>query len=667
MIDKISRYEIERELGRGGMATVYLAHDPQFGRKVALKVLPKELAHDVSFQQRFKREAQTIANLEHNAIVPVYDFGEENGRLFLVMRLMTGGTLADKLTKRRLSLTEVETLLKEIASALDKSHSLGLVHRDLKPANILYDNDGRPYLSDFGIVKVSEGQTLTSSGSLIGTPAYISPEQAKGDVVLDGRADIYSLGIILYQTLSGQPPYQADTAMGLILAHLQTPVPLLPISQLGLPAGIAAVVAKAMAKDRNQRYLTAGQLAAAFSSAIQGQSEPSWQQTIIESPTLPPNRPITPPPIRPPTIPPTPIPNQPTSAQPKQDELPRNPLLWWVGGGMVFALGLLLVFGLLAAGSLLNRSTPEPTQLVIVVVATDEEAATPEVIPAHIEPTVSEPVSPTPPPPTATETAVPTNTPSPTVTPPPITAFIPMGQSTAGTPLTIIRVGYGPQRVVIIGGIHGDEPDTVAVVRGLSDYFYDHVERVPAGATFYFLPALNPDGLTEDDRFTPGGVDLNRNWDTPSWLQDSPQPSGIMTNSGGAFPFSEPETATLSNFLLDLQADPATEHLLVIFYHHHTGVADTGQVQPGYESYGNPAGTSSEMAVAMANAGGYQYVPFWNGPYQPSGEAINWCALQQIAAVDVELPPEGGPDERPAGQTRTILQAAIESILALVE
>lgn len=660
MIGKISRYEIERELGRGGMATVYLAHDPRFGRKVALKVLPKEFAHDVSFQQRFKREAQTIANLEHNAIVPVYDFGEENGQLFLVMRLMTGGTLADRLAQRRLSLTDVEILLRPIASALDKAHTLGVVHRDLKPANILYDDGGRPYLSDFGIVKVSEGQNLTSSGSLIGTPAYMSPEQAMGEVALDGRADVYSLGIILYEVLSGQPPYRADTQMGLIMAHLRQPVPFLVAGQLGLPAGIPPVVAKAMAKDRNQRYGAAGQFAADFSAAIQGQSRPSEQQTVIESLPLPPSRPT--------TVPPIPLPSQPTFARPEQDKPPRTFFLW-LAGGMVFVFGVLLVFGLLAAGSLLNRPTPEPTQLVIVVVATDkvETETTPETFPAHVEPTATEPFSPTPPSPTATTTPIPTDTPPPTVTPPPVTAFIPLGYSTAGTPLTIIRVGYGPQRVVIIGGVHGDEPDTVAVVRGLSDYFYDYVERVPAGATFYFLPLLNPDGLADDDRFTPGGVDLNRNWDTPSWLKDSPQPSGIKANSGGAFPFSEPETAALSNFLLDLQADPATESLLVIFYHHHTGVADVGQVQPGYESYGNPAGTSSTMAVTMANAGGYQYVPSWNGPYQPTGEAINWCALQQIAAVDVELPPEGGPDERPAGQTRTILQAAIESILALVE
>lgn len=653
MIGKVGRYEIERELGRGGMGTVYAAKDPQFGREVALKLLPRELAQQVGFRQRFEREAQTIAQLEHHAVVPVYDFGEENGQLFLVMQLMPGGTLADKLGQGQLSLSEIDTLLQRIASALDRAHTFGLVHRDLKPANILYDGGGRPYLSDFGIVKIQTGENLTSTGSLLGTPAYMSPEQATESVVLDGRADIYALGIILYQILSGELPYRADTPIGLVMAHLQTPVPLLPISQMGLPAGVAPVVAKAMAKDRDQRYRTAGELATAFSAAIQGQPVPDSGKTIIEPRT---------PSIS--QIPlPTPIPGQPPT------EKSSKPLLWLIGGSVVFVFGIVIVFGLMAAGSLLNRPTPEPTPLVAVVVATDPPQTDPENLPTQFESITPEPPTPSPNPPTVTETAtsLPTDTPSPTVTRLPATAFISLGQSSKGLPLTVIRVGYGPQRVVMIGGVHGDEPDTVAVVRELSDYFYNHVDRVPAGATFYFLVALNPDSLAEEDRFTPGGVDLNRNWDTPSWLKDSPQPGGVKSDSGGAFPFSEPETAALSNFLLDLQADPTTENLLVIFYHHHTGVADVGQVQPGYESYGNPAGTSSTMAVTMANIGSYQYVPFWNGPYQPTGEAINWCALQQIAAVDVELPPEGGPDERPAGQTRTILQAAIDSILALVE
>ncbi len=152
-MDKIGRYQILEELGRGGMATVFLAHDPQFERQVALKVLPREFLHDPMFQARFEREAKTIAKLEHHAIVPVYDYGEHEGQLYLVMRHMPGGSMADKLKDHKFSSAEVLDVVERIAAALKAAHMQGIIHRDLKPGNILFDREGKAYLADFGIAK----------------------------------------------------------------------------------------------------------------------------------------------------------------------------------------------------------------------------------------------------------------------------------------------------------------------------------------------------------------------------------------------------------------------------------------------------------------------------------------------------------------------------------
>ena len=221
MPQQIGRYEIRAELGRGGMATVYRAYDPRFTREVAIKVLPREFLHDTQFRARFEREARTIATLEHPAIVPVYDFGEEDKQPYIVMRLMTGGSLADRLSHSPLSLLESARIFNRLTPALDRAHSKGVIHRDLKPGNILFDDDNNPYISDFGIAKITEAGTVyTHSGGIVGTPAYMSPEQARGDRDIDSRSDIYALGAILYEMLTGRLPYEADTPMGLAVKHI---------------------------------------------------------------------------------------------------------------------------------------------------------------------------------------------------------------------------------------------------------------------------------------------------------------------------------------------------------------------------------------------------------------------------------------------------------------
>jgi serine/threonine protein kinase len=278
--EKIGIYEIKSELGRGGMATVYLAYDPRFEREVALKVLPREMLHDPQFRVRFEREAKTIAKLEHSAIVPVYDVGEEDGQPYFVMRYMTGGTLSDRLSKGPLSIQDAAHVIDRIASALDEAHAKGFIHRDLKPGNILFDRAGEPYISDFGIAKFTSSQTNVTGSAIVGTPAYLSPEQAQGDANIDGRSDLYAVGVILFEMLSGQQPYRADTPMGVVVKQITDPVPHILDVNPNLPAGLEEVIEKAMAKNRDERFSTTRELSNALNEVVRG--EPSQDgKTII--------------------------------------------------------------------------------------------------------------------------------------------------------------------------------------------------------------------------------------------------------------------------------------------------------------------------------------------------------------------------------------------------
>lgn len=272
-IRKVSRYEVIRELGRGGMATVFYARDPNFKRDVAVKLLPREFLHNPGFRARFEREAQTIAALEHPSIVTVYDFGEDGSRPFLVMRFMAGGSLADRIRRGPLSLAQTATIVEQLGSALDYAHSKGIIHRDLKPANILFDQFGKPYLGDFGIARLSQStNVLTATGSIIGTPEYMSPEQVQGDMELDGRSDIYALGIIMYEMLTGQQPFRADTPAKVMMKHVLESVPNIRVARPDLPPGSETIIARAVAKDRNRRYQSAAQIVADLKRLVSGKA-----------------------------------------------------------------------------------------------------------------------------------------------------------------------------------------------------------------------------------------------------------------------------------------------------------------------------------------------------------------------------------------------------------
>jgi serine/threonine protein kinase len=269
--EKIGIYEVKSELGRGGMATVYRAYDPRFEREVAVKVLPSELLHsDPQFRLRFEREAKIIAQLEHSAIVPVYDVGEADGQPYFVMRYMNGGSLSDRIKAGGLTMEDASRILGTIAPGLDEAHANGIVHRDIKPSNILFDKRGNPYISDFGIAKLSQAQSGNVTGSaIIGTPAYMAPEQAQGTEV-DGRADIYALGIILFEILTGKQPYEADTPMAVAIKHITDPVPHIRQTNPQLPESMDGIIQKAMAKDKTQRFSTAVEMTNALREAARG-------------------------------------------------------------------------------------------------------------------------------------------------------------------------------------------------------------------------------------------------------------------------------------------------------------------------------------------------------------------------------------------------------------
>ena len=260
---KIGRYEIKSELGRGGMATVYRAFDPSFDREVAIKVLPREMMHDPQFRVRFEREIKMVAGLEHPSIVPVYDVGDEDGQPYFVMRYMMGGSLSGLIEKGKLSIQDTARVVERIAQGLAYAHKKGIVHRDLKPDNILFDNNGDPFISDFGIAKLAESTSNLTGSGVIGTPAYMSPEQAQGNEI-DGRSDVYGLGVIVFQMLSGHQPYDADTPMGVVVKHITEPVPDILKTTPGLPHEVDDVIKSSMAKDRNKRYPTAIELAKAL-------------------------------------------------------------------------------------------------------------------------------------------------------------------------------------------------------------------------------------------------------------------------------------------------------------------------------------------------------------------------------------------------------------------
>ena len=282
------RYDGLREIGRGGMAVVYAARDRRLNRDVALKVLPPELAYRADVRERFVREAQTAARLNHPSIVPIYEVDEADGLVFFVMALVTGESLAARLAREpRPPAAFVRTLLAQVADALAYAHRSGVVHRDIKPDNILLERlTGRAVVTDFGIARaVESGARLTQTGIAVGTPAFMSPEQAMGQRDIDGRSDVYALGLVGYLMLAGRLPYDAETSAGMLLQHVQgTPFPLANFRP-DLPFALVDGITRAIAREPSQRWPDAAAFAAALRAAApQGADEAAW--ALQEAPAV---------------------------------------------------------------------------------------------------------------------------------------------------------------------------------------------------------------------------------------------------------------------------------------------------------------------------------------------------------------------------------------------
>jgi serine/threonine protein kinase len=350
---QLGQYEIIDEIGRGGMATVYRARQSSINRVIAIKVLPPQFMHDPSFFERFKREVDVIAHLEHPHILPIYDYGEVDGLPFIAIRYLGGGSLADRLHAGPMPLDALEKPLAQIADALDHAHRRGVIHRDLKPANILLDEQNNAYLTDFGIARVLNS-SLTGS-AIIGTPAYMSPEQAHG-MDVDGRADVYSLGVVLFQMITGREPFEAPTPVAVLLKHISEPMPLARSLRDDIPPTVDAVIQKATAKTPESRFQTATALAEAYRAALHGLPLDSVRDdapvdhdapTLMDLPPTAPNSLPTPHPI------PSPLPTAPelTPAPPPV----RRRSLW-----LAPVLLVILVVAAVALGlPLLQRETPD--------------------------------------------------------------------------------------------------------------------------------------------------------------------------------------------------------------------------------------------------------------------------------------------------------------------
>ncbi len=429
--EQVGPYQIIEQLGAGGMATVYKAYQPQLDRYVAIKVLHTVLKNaDPSFRERFDREAKIVAKLEHPNIVPVYDFTYHRDDLYLVMRYVEGQTLKARMESGPLSLRQMARVVVSVASALAYAHRNNVLHRDVKPSNILIDREGKVYLADFGLARLaSSGESTLSQDMMLGTPSYISPEQAQGNRDLTNRTDIYSLGVVLYEMCVGRVPYIADTPYAIVHEHIYAPLPMPRQLNPKVPPEVERVLLRALAKNPADRFGTADQLGAAFVRAIQSvnAAQPTIDPPAAPSPVVRRVSRVQPRPEAAPTPPAmhTP-PRQPMAAAPNAGASQASPTTTphkqvkkqRTGGENVLlvALGVaaLIVIGVLGI-ALTRESMPSWAQTETAVVGRTATAQT-QVALSNLRMARTLPPTWTPPPPTATG-FVPTRAPDPTSTP----------------------------------------------------------------------------------------------------------------------------------------------------------------------------------------------------------------------------------------------------------
>lgn len=389
----VNGYEILSQVGQGGMATVFLARQQSMNRNVALKFLPSVFLNDDTYLQRFEREVKIVSQLEHRNIVPVYDFGEFENQPYIAMRYMPAGSVEELLSEGRIPLPRILSIVQQVASALDYAHQNGILHRDLKPSNILLDDGGGVFITDFGIARIlSESSSQITTQGVVGTPSYMSPEQARAEP-LDGRSDVYSLGVMLFELVTGRRPFESDTPYSLAVMHVTMPPPLPRQYAPSVSAALEEVIMRALSKTRDARFGSAGELAEALRGAladhvIGGEGKPSVEvDTRIESPpggfvgsstTAPGPLPVAvPPPMASATSDTSPAASPLAHLERRPERRRRSNLLWVTAGG---ALGCALLLGMAILAvplfGILSRNEAATTTANAVVLVSEVEATT---------------------------------------------------------------------------------------------------------------------------------------------------------------------------------------------------------------------------------------------------------------------------------------------------
>ncbi|MBE2183065.1 MAG: SUMF1/EgtB/PvdO family nonheme iron enzyme [Anaerolineae bacterium] len=470
----LGQYELRDLLGQGGMGSVYRAFQANLKREVAVKVLPPHLAVSLGYIERFTREAETAASLEHAHIVPVYDYGATKEASYIVMRLLTGGTLSERAQQHRLaghetiSLSEVADILKQIASALDYAHSRGVIHRDIKPGNIMFDNQGSAYLTDFGIARLMESSTnLTGTGATLGTPLYMSPEQWRGEVITPA-SDQYAVAVMIYQLITGHTPFEADTPYALMNKHIHEPPTPPQAYRSDIPESVTTVLNRALSKNPLERFPTVTLFAQTFSAAVASSQEESTQFLLFKVSHTQTNAPL---PVETPVVAATP--------PPPRKPFYRSPLVW------AAAFVVLLVAGM--AALLISQEqrtvalTDSLTQTAIALAPTQAniETNTIESSATGETPVITLTFTGTPAPPTVTETA-----------PPPSSTFSPTHTNTAIVPsVTLIPTTAVPTvNPAVIA------QNTQNFIQSATAKQWTHTPTLDATATFN---ALFEAGLTQ--------------------------------------------------------------------------------------------------------------------------------------------------------------------------
>ncbi|MGA9190175.1 MAG: tetratricopeptide repeat protein [Anaerolineales bacterium] len=337
--ENVGPYRIVEQLGQGGMASVFKAYHPALDRYVAIKVLHPAFMEDPSFLARFQREARVVAKLDHPNIVPIYDFAEHEGQPYLVMKYIQGETLKARLARSPLGPDDGLKVIEAIGHGLSYAHEQGILHRDIKPSNVLLGADGHIYLADFGLARIAQaGESTLSNDMLLGTPQYISPEQARGERELDEGTDIYSFGVLIYEMVVGRVPFNADTPFSIVHDHIYTPLPMPRSVNPKVPEAIERVLLKALAKDRADRFASVGDMVNALHGALQGRDLPSAAVSLPDATR-----------------------SSEGSDAPKSDaeaELPAaGKRRWlWVAGGL--GLACICLFAFLVVVNRINKSNP---------------------------------------------------------------------------------------------------------------------------------------------------------------------------------------------------------------------------------------------------------------------------------------------------------------------